>query len=136
MKEYLYPAFALVVLKVIILMRMFLLRVSNLKKGNVSPHYFKHYSGEHNLTREAVYTARNFDNLFQLPTLFYFTVAMIIFFKVKSNVALVLTWAFVATRYAHSLIHVTKNRLNQRASIYGFGWIIIIALWIILLLKA
>jgi hypothetical protein len=135
MKPYLYPAFSLILLKVIILFRMFKLRVADLKTGNVHPKYFKLYDNDHSLRKETIYTARNFDNLFQLPMLFYFTIAVIIGLKAQSKFTLYTSWAFVISRYLHSYVHVTKNKLNPRLGLYTFGWFCILAIWINLLVK-
>ncbi len=115
---------------------MFVLRVKNVKEGKVSPHYFKLYSGENQLDKQTVYTSRNFDNLFQLPTIFYATIAIIIALRLEEQILIILAWAFAISRYLHSYIHVTKNKIQPRVFVYALGWFIMLTIWIIILIKA
>jgi hypothetical protein len=136
MKQYLYPAFSLIILKMIIMTRMFLLRKKNVKEGKVSPHYFKLYSGENQLDKQTVYTERNFNNLFQLPGVFYGTMAILLALKIENQLALIMCWVFAVSRYAHSYVHVTRNRISPRLTLYATGWGCILILWLVILIKA
>ena len=79
--------------------------------------------------------SNNFNNQFQIPVLFYTAVA---FFMITGNVdfvAIVLAWAFVASRYVHSFIHIRANDVRKRFKVYAIGVFIVMALWIWLALK-
>ena len=41
-----------------------------------------------------------------------------------------LAWAFVLSRYVHSYVHITSNRLRHRRPIWITGFFLLIALWI------
>lgn len=40
-----------------------------------------------------------------------------------------LAWSFVALRTAHSLIHVTYNRVVHRFAVYVLGTLCVFAMW-------
>ncbi len=48
--------------------------------------------------------------------------------------AVVLAWAYVVTRAAHSLIHLTYNRVRHRLIAYALSNVVLLALWIRLVL--
>lgn len=72
--------------------------------------------------------ANNFSNQFEVPVLFYALVLTAIVSGVTGWFTLALAWAFVASRVAHSLIHVTSNDLRLRSGIFFVGCIILMVL--------
>ena len=72
------------------------------------------------------YASYNFQNLFELPVIFY---ALCLLMYVTDNVSridIVLAWIFVTTRIVHSVVHVTFNDVRLRFGAYLVG---AIALW-------
>jgi hypothetical protein len=43
----------------------------------------------------------------------------------------VLAWVFVALRVVHAFIHVTNNRVMRRGLVFGLGWLVLMAMWIV-----
>ena len=76
---------------------------------------------------------RHVDNQFQLPILFLVTGVLAITLKNQSPLIITLSWAFIASRFVHSYIHLGKNNILKRAAVYGLGWVFIVAIWILLL---
>ena len=76
--------------------------------------------------------ADNFRNLFELPVLFYFALAVADRIDRVDAISLTLAWLFVALRVAHSLVHVTYNRVMHRFVAYLAGAIVLWLLWIYL----
>ena len=73
-----------------------------------------------------VQAARNFTNLFEVPTLFYM---ICVFALVTQNVSagiLSAAWIYVALRVAHSFIHTTNNKIILRMNIYGLSWVVLL----------
>jgi hypothetical protein len=73
---------------------------------------------------------RNFMNLLEMPVLFY-VVCMALY--TTRNVApgtIVLAWAFVALRLAHSAIHLTYNRVVHRLLAFIASNVVLLWLWI------
>jgi len=67
--------------------------------------------------------------LLALPVLFY-VLSILLFITNKVEVIqVVLAWAFVFSRYIHSYIHTTSNRVQHRMRAFMFGVVILIFMW-------
>lgn len=79
--------------------------------------------------------ARNFINLCELPVLFYALAALSYATgQAVDGLQLTLAWVFVASRYVHTLIHVTTNTMALRFLAHRIGAGVLIAMWIIFLM--
>ncbi|WP_439575063.1 MAPEG family protein [Phreatobacter sp.] len=72
--------------------------------------------------------ANNFSNQFEVPVLFYALVLAAIVTGATGWLTVTLAWAFVASRFAHSFVHVTSNDLRLRAAVFFVGCIILMVL--------
>jgi hypothetical protein len=127
-----YPMFAMVLLTAFVLAALFRSRVGAVRKGLLSAVYFRIYQGETEPESSAK-PARHFVNLFEAPVLFYVVclAAMITHF---TGIAMqVLAWIYVAARVVHAYVHLGGNRLRYRMRAYFFGWGVLLAMWIYLL---
>ena len=73
---------------------------------------------------------RNLMNLLEMPLLFY---VVSIAFYVTHHVAprvVMLAWVYLALRLAHSLVHVTSNRILVRLTCYAASNVVLLTLWI------
>src|SRR5712672_2733732 len=77
---------------------------------------------------------RNLMNLLELPMLFY--VACLTFYVTRTvdQPSLYLAWLYVALRAAHSLVHLTYNKVFHRLGVYAASNVVLLALWIRLFL--
>lgn len=75
----------------------------------------------------------NYNNQFQLPVLFYVLVAFAMITGTQSIFLVVLAWAFVASRVAHTYIHITSNNVARRFRAFLAGILILIVMWLALL---
>jgi len=99
-------------------------------RGLISDEYLKHRTGD---PPPGWITAagRNFNNLLEIPILFYALVALHYAADIPiSTLQLMLGWAFVASRFAHTLIHTTFNHIGLRFLAHRAGVLILIAMWI------
>ena len=64
---------------------------------------------------------RNYLNLFESPVLFYFSCTILYLTDSVTRLTLWLAWAYFATRLAHSLVHMTGNRVLYRSVLFGVG---------------
>ena len=71
---------------------------------------------------------RNYVNLFESPVLFYFCCTVLYLTDSGTGLTVWLAWAYVATRLAHSLVHVTGNRVPYRGAIFGIGAVVLCVL--------
>ncbi len=79
--------------------------------------------------RESYLVNRNIANQFELPVLFYAICVLLYITDADNVVTVFLAWLFVASRYAHSFVHVTSNRLRLRAPLFAFGFALLVFLW-------
>lgn len=74
--------------------------------------------------------SNNFQNQFQLPVLLYALAAIALATNQVSMWLAIGAAVFVATRYVHTIIHITKNRVYRRFYVYVTGLVILAALWL------
>jgi len=79
--------------------------------------------------------SNNYNNQMQLPLIFYIVVAFFILLGKVDLVAVVLAWAFVASRYVHTFIHVGSNQVLRRFQVFIIGAVIMMSLWVWLALR-
>jgi len=72
---------------------------------------------------------RNMMNLLELPLLFYVACLTSYATDRVNGTVLVLAWAYVALRVAHSVIHVTYNRVRDRLIAFAASNVILVMLW-------
>lgn len=130
----LYPMFAMVLLTFFIACVAIKARVSSVRNRTVSIKYFRLMNGE-NIPEFITKTTRNFNNQFELPTLFYVVCTLYICFGIHSFVALIFAWLFVLCRIAHSFIHLTYNNILHRMISFWASFLCVMLLWITLLLQ-
>ncbi|WP_252730720.1 MAPEG family protein [Colwellia sp. E2M01] len=130
----LYPMFAMVLLTFIIACIAVKARFASVKTGELSPKYFRLMDGQ-DVPDFITKTTRNFNNQFEIPTLFYVVCTLYICFGIESSVALVFAWLFIISRVAHSIIHLTYNHILHRMLTFWASFMCVMALWINLLIQ-
>lgn len=123
-----FPLFAMVLLTFLVWIRMYLVRVAEIKAKRINPQKLSDSRGIGSQL-EDVTASDNFRNLFELPVLFYTLCLAIFYTGLLSPALLLLCWVFVISRYLHSLIHVTYNRVMHRFQSYVFGGFVLFAAW-------
>jgi hypothetical protein len=124
----LWPLVAQVGLTLIVAIRMYMVRVAEMRARRVNPQLLA-------TTREAakqlenVAAADNFRNLFELPVLFFAICPILYMTGLVTDLQIVLAWLFVGLRCAHSYIHVTYNRVMHRFRVYLLGMVCVFAMW-------
>lgn len=127
-RSLIYPMFAMVLLTVTTLVRLFMGRVGAVRAGTADARYFKTYQegGEPTTTAQL---SRNFSNLFEAPTLFYVACLAGMLAGATTGVVVTLAWLYVAARIVHTWIHTRSNTLNHRIAAYFTSWALLLALW-------
>jgi hypothetical protein len=77
---------------------------------------------------------RNLMNLLELPVLFYIACLTLYVTRTVDQTFLYLAWLYVALRAAHSLVHLTYNKVFHRLSVYAASNVVLLILWIRLFL--
>ncbi len=102
-------------------------RVRAVRAGTAKVDQFKENREE---PFESLLIHNNLKNQFELPLLFH-VVCLLLYLTTADNVVTaLLAWGFVLSRYVHSYVHITSNRLRHRRPIWITGFFILIALWI------
>lgn len=73
---------------------------------------------------------------FELPVLFYAGVAFALLLGAADMAMATLAWLFVGTRVVHAVIHTGKNVVMARFTTFLVGFLILIAFWILLSIRA
>lgn len=97
-------------------------------KGGQNPEFYKVYLGdpEPEKTRAAV---RHWDNLFELPTLFYAACLTAFVLGAVSTTVLVCAWIFAVGRTVQSLVHLTYNSPNHRGGAFTLSFLGLMVMW-------
>jgi len=130
----LYPMFLMVVLTFVVGFFTVKARFSSVKIGDVSAKYYRLMDGQ-DVPEIITKTTRNFNNQFEIPTLFYVVCTLYISLGIESFLALIFAWLFVILRIVHSYIHITYNHVMHRMLTFLAAFICVMALWVNLLLQ-
>ena len=123
----LWPVFALVLLTAAVAIRLFTVNVMAYRDRELQKGYFRTYQGDE---PEVIRAARDhYKNLFEMPVLFYLLMALIYASGKVHLIDLVLAWAYVSTRFVHSFIRATTNRVSHRYKVFLFSFAILLFQW-------
>jgi len=126
-----WPMIALTALIYAVYFVVFVRRREAVISGQATPRDFKLPLKEPEASVTAI---RNLINLYELPMLFYVVCLSLYAVNGATFLAVVVAWLFVVTRIAHTIIHVTSNRLRLRQPIFAIGFILNGVLWVMLAL--
>ncbi len=136
MENYLlYPMFSMVILTLAVGFLTVKYRIASVKTGDISAKYFRLMDGQ-DVPDIIKKTTRNFNNQFEIPTLFYVVCTLYISLGIESFLALVCAWLFAILRIVHSYIHITYNHVMHRMLTFFAAFICVIILWVDLLIQA
>jgi len=129
-----YPMAMMVLLTFVVGLVAAWARFVGVRSGEVKYKYFKLMQGQEVPERVTV-TTRCFNNMFEVPVLFYVACALYISLGVEGLPGLVFAWLFVALRYAQAFVHLTTNHFLHRMLAFWTSFICTLLLWIILVLQ-
>lgn len=132
--QMLYPMVFYVFYIFFLAVYMFRVRVKAIKRKEVRYQYFQTYNGQSPQDSTLV-AGRHFDNQFQVPLLFFSVGALVIALEQVSSVMIGLGWLFVLSRLVHSYVHLGSNDLRKRVAAYSAGWLILLIMCGLLVIK-
>jgi len=124
----LLPAVALVAVTAVVWVRMYVVRISEMRVRRIAPQSLA-------TSRQAVEilhqtsAADNFRNLFEVPVLFYTLCLAVAISGADSALFAVGSWVYVLLRAVHSAIHCTYNNVTHRFIAYVSSTVLLFALW-------
>lgn len=125
----LIPFVGMLLLTLAVFVYMFSLRIPAIRASAVE---IKSRADLENLPPRAVSSAHNFQNLFELPVIFYACVLALYITRQADYLHVICAFGFLFFRIAHSVIHCTYNHIMQRFVVYAiasiFLWIMVIRL--------
>ena len=121
------PVLVIVALTLVAFVRMGVGRAIGMK-GGADPTFYRAHQGKPEPEVAAV-GARHWDNLFELPTLFYAGCITAFALGSVTGWTLAFAWAFVAARVVQSLVHITYNNPAHRGLAFVLGVVMVFALW-------
>jgi hypothetical protein len=104
-------------------------RIRAVRRRRVQPRDFL-YGESPGVPPDVSLPNRNLMNLLEAPVLFY--VACLAFYTIHhvTRGVVTLAWIYVGLRLAHSLIHLTTNRIPHRLLAFAASNFVLAALWL------
>lgn len=127
-----YAMFAMVVLTFMVGIVAVVTRVKSVKNGSVKIKYYRTMDGQE-VPEQLTKSTRCFNNMFEVPVLFYVVSTLFVILKSNNELAFLLAWLFVGFRVAQAIVHLTYNNVLHRMLMFWGAVISVLAMWIILL---
>jgi hypothetical protein len=125
-----WPAFALVALIFAVWFTMFVQRYRHIRQTPPGAGDLATSASSARFFEPVETSADNLRNLFEMPVLFFALVPLLLLTQKAGLAQIVLAWLFVLCRATHSLIHINRKGVSQRARIYVVSTALLLAMWI------
>ncbi len=122
------PLVSLIALTFLVLLLTAVVRNLAVFRGTASARYYLDYVSKAPGER-IERPARTFNNLLQMPMLFYAACALMVASGVVDTVQVTLAWAFVGLRVLHAFVYIAFNRLAYRFSLFAASSVVLSVLW-------
>ena len=135
-KYFVLALFIQALIPALTLVLMLVTRIRAVKAGKVPARYFKSFQAlDGPAPRELVIIECHYSNLFEVPILFIITGVLFITLNQVDKISLVLAWFFVLSRLIHTYIHLGRNKIVPRLTIFGIGCVALMMMWFYLIGK-
>ena len=123
------PCVALAVLTAMVWIRLYVERIGEMRARRIRPQVLAS-AREVTQALQNVNAADNFRNLFEVPVLFYVLCISLAVTQLATPLDMWAAWSFVALRAAHSLVHLTYNRVMHRFMAYAASTVLVFIMWL------
>jgi hypothetical protein len=133
-KLILIPVFMQVLLTSVVMVLMGRRRIRAAKNKEISVAAFKTM----NLTganEQVIATSRNFDNQFQMPMLYLFSVLFTLQLGLTDLAYVILGAFYVLLRIIHAAIHIGSNNVRLRFNVFLFSCVVLWGIWLRLMVQ-
>lgn len=128
-KLLLLPVFGQVLLTSIVMILMGKRRIAAAKNKDISISAFKTM----NLTganEQVIATSRNFDNQFQMPMLFLFSLLFILQSGLADLAYVIMACGYLLLRVWHTIVHIGSNNVRLRFNVFLAGCALLWLIWL------
>ncbi|QKI90314.1 MAPEG family protein [Thiomicrorhabdus xiamenensis] len=108
--------------------RMLFLRFRAVAHEGLNPRYFLHNRGG-KLPDALTQTEQHYQNLFELPILFYLLILSVYVTQTLDLLQVTLCWLFVLSRLWHTTVHLGTNNFVKRRNAFLFGGLVLFLSW-------
>jgi hypothetical protein len=126
----LWPMLSLIGLTFFTLFYMFCTRVNYMLANKIHPQRVQSRDGMRQLLQPAATPSDHFNNLLELPLLFYIAVMLIWALQLSDSIYLLMAWLYVCLRLAHSIIHLSYNRVMHRLYAFAASSLVLLLIWL------
>lgn len=126
----LLPVLAQVLLTLAVLVAMGPARARSLRESGKTIDDGDVRNGRVTWSEQATKVARNYENQFELPVLFYAVVAFALITSAVDVIMVGLAWLFAVSRLAHAVIHIGPNVVTWRGAAFLIGLVALAAMWV------
>lgn len=126
-KLFLLPLFLHVVLVLWVGSRSLRARISAVRNGTAKLNEISTDSSA--WPRKVRQLGNNFDNQFDTPMLWYGAAGLLVALNLVDMIFVGLSWMFLLTRIAHSIVHTGENDVPTRMRIFLFGFWVLVLMW-------
>jgi hypothetical protein len=121
------PCAAMAGLTAAVWVKLYADRLGEMRRRRIAPQALATAQTASQLERPQA--AENFRNLFEVPVLFYVLCIALALNGGATPGFVGAAWAYVFLRAAHSLIHVTYNRVTHRFLVYVASTLLLFGMW-------
>ena len=134
-KFILLPVFVQVLLTSVVMILMGRRRIRAAKNKEISITAFQTMDLR-GANEQVIATSRNFDNQFQMPMLYLFSVLFTLQLGLADIGYLVLGGCYVALRVLHTIVHIGSNTVRLRFNVFLLSCAVLWAIWLRLVWQA
>lgn len=124
----LVPATAMVLLTVIVWVRMYSDRLTEMRTRKIHPQTLASARQASDALQNTS-ASDHLKNLFEMPVLFYALCAFLAITRFTTALLLACAWGYVALRAYHAWIHLTRNQVIRRFQAYVASTLVVFIMW-------
>lgn len=126
----LWPVIAMTALIFVVWLVLLVQRVRHIRGNPPTGEAFATGASMKRYFEPVEWSANNLTNLFELPVLFFVLALLLIQTELASHIQVVLAWAYVVLRAAHSYVHIVVRKVTLRAPLYWLSTVVLLAMWV------
>lgn len=128
LRQLFWPMFAMFIWTFVVTLRNLQVRIAAVRSRQVRMSYFEIFAGD--APAVVVKTGNHLRNLTEFPPLFYLALLLTMFVGAADGVFVWLSWAYVGLRIAHSVVHLSLNKVAPRFYLFLASQLVLLLIWV------